>query len=144
MRQRKYLYATDGKLERNGNEKWNRCAVKMTIRIRSTLLCMTDNKRWVAFIGKCANYWWGNVIQSYILGHIVLNKNLVLLLRLDFQKIKKYKDALISFMLTRWQWSCISWPRAPERSGWLYWLILPGLCPHTLPAPAHCLWSETL
>jgi len=29
-RQRKYLYATDGKLERNGNERCNRCAVRMT------------------------------------------------------------------------------------------------------------------
>jgi len=34
-----------------------------------TLLCMTDDIRWVAFAAKCANYVKGNVIQSYIFGH---------------------------------------------------------------------------
>lgn len=60
--QRKYLYATDGKLERDGNDKCNRCAVKMTIRIMRTHLYMTDDKRWVAFRGKGANYLRGNMI----------------------------------------------------------------------------------
>lgn len=90
-RQRKYLYATDGKLERNGNDKWNRCAVRMTIRIMSTLQCMTDDKRCVAFRGKCANYLRGNVIQCNIFGHTIMDKNLVPLCRLDLKKRKNTK-----------------------------------------------------